>query len=63
MADPLCYTQYIRLSDRFGDLGLTGILVGFISGEIMHVHNWLMSCRILGRSVEQAMLSAALSYA
>jgi FkbH-like protein len=63
MANPLSYTQYIRLWDRFGDLGLTGLLVGFRREGRLRIDSWLMSCRILGRGVEQAMLSAAIAYA
>ncbi len=53
------YGQTIRLADRFGDFGLTGILFGFIENGTLRVHNWLMSCRILGRGIEECMLALA----
>jgi predicted enzyme involved in methoxymalonyl-ACP biosynthesis len=53
----------MRLRDRFGDSGLTGILIAFIETDELHIDNWLISCRVLGRGVEQLMLSAAVDFA
>jgi len=63
MRDPQCYTQYMRLEDRFGDSGLTGILVAFREGDVLRIDTWLMSCRVLGRRIEQAMLASVCAYA
>jgi FkbH-like protein len=57
------YSQTIRLSDRFGDFGLTGILFGFFENWTLNILNWLMSCRILGRGIEECMLANAIRYA
>jgi FkbH-like protein len=57
------YGQTIRLADRFGDFGLTGILYGFVEEPTLYVRNWLMSCRILGRGIEECMLANAIRYA
>jgi FkbH-like protein len=57
-----CYTQFMRLKDRFGDNGITGILIAFVEGNTLRIDNWLISCRVLGRRVEDAMLAAALSF-
>jgi FkbH-like protein len=57
------YSQTVRLSDRFGDFGLTGILFGFVEHGTLKVRNWLMSCRILGRGIEECMLTNVLRYA
>lgn len=43
----------VRVEDRFGDYGLTG-LVG-VQGDM--VTDFLLSCRVMGRGVEQAMLA------
>ena len=59
MARDNFYSQTVRLSDRFGDFGLTGILFGFIEDGTLNVRNWLMSCRILGRGIEECMLANA----
>jgi FkbH-like protein len=63
MARDNFYSQTIRLSDRFGDFGLTGILFGFIEQEVLKIRNWLMSCRILGRGIEECMLANAVRHA
>ncbi|MCW1967071.1 MAG: HAD-IIIC family phosphatase [Anaerolineae bacterium] len=53
MHDPNVYTQTIRLRDKFGDNGLISVMVGTQSAGQMHIHLWLMSCRVLGRRVEE----------
>lgn len=57
------YTQTMRLRDRLGDNGLTGILVGVIEGQELRIDNWLMSCRVLGRRVEEVMFAAVVRFA
>ncbi len=57
------YSQTVRLSDRFGDFGLTGILFGFVEHGTLKVRNWLMSCRILGRGIEESMLLNTIRHA
>jgi len=57
------FTLAVRLADRFGDFGLTGVMVAFESEASLRIDSWLMSCRILGRGVEQAMLALALDEA
>ena len=58
MEDPASRVAWLRLSDRFGDMGLVcvGILrqVGF---KVAEVDTLLMSCRVMGRSVEDAFLT------
>jgi len=44
-----------RLTDRFGDNGIIGVMIGRSDGDAMLIDSWLMSCRVLGRGVEQAM--------
>jgi FkbH-like protein len=52
------YTQSLRVSDRFGDNGLTGVLIAVREGDALRVHTWLMSCRVMGRRLEEAVLAA-----
>lgn len=47
----------IEVSDRFGDYGLVGVVIAKIESEIMFVDTFLLSCRVLGRTVEDAILS------
>src|SRR5580658_186705 len=57
------YTQALRTSDRFGDSGLTGVLIAIPESGGLHVDTWLMSCRVLGRRLDEAMFGALVRYA
>jgi len=46
-------TAYVRLADRFGDNGLISVFFGHMAGEELWIDEWLMSCRVLQRGVEQ----------
>lgn len=50
--DAAVYTMGVQ--DRFGDCGITGIAVVRYAGKVARVEAFLMSCRVLGRGVEQA---------
>ena len=63
MQDPACYTQFMRLQDRFGDSGVTGAMVAVREGETLRIVNWLMSCRVLGRRIENLMLASLMQHA
>ncbi len=58
MSDPNAITLYGRLSDKFGDNGLISALVASIQGGVANIDLWLMSCRVLKRDMEFAMLDA-----
>lgn len=47
---------YGRLSDKFGDNGIVSVIIGKIIENKLHVELWLMSCRVLKRDMEVAML-------
>lgn len=49
-------TLYGRLTDRFGDNGVVSVIIGHISGDVCDIELWLMSCRVLKRDLEYAML-------
>ncbi len=58
MGDPRAFGLQLRLVDRFGDNGIIAVVVGRLDGEKRcHIETWLMSCRVLGRGVEQATLA------
>jgi FkbH-like protein len=52
-----------RVSDRFGDSGLTGIVGLDVSDGEARLVDFLLSCRVMGRSVEEAMLHVAVDRA
>jgi FkbH-like protein len=47
----------ITVSDRFGDYGLVGVAICEPRGEALDVDTFLLSCRVLGRGVEHAILA------
>jgi FkbH-like protein len=47
-----------RLRDAFDDHGLIGVLLARPDAEDLVVDTWLMSCRVLGRGLESAVMSA-----
>jgi FkbH-like protein len=56
---PDAITLQIRLTDKFGDNGMIAVVIaqpGENIGELA-IDTWLMSCRVLGRQVEQATLN------
>jgi FkbH-like protein len=55
--DPGKFTMQVRLADRFGDHGIISVIVFDKSGDSWINDTWLMSCRVLGRRVEEAVLA------
>lgn len=49
-------TLYGKLEDKFGDNGVVSVVIGRICEKILHVDLWLMSCRVLKRDMEFAMM-------
>lgn len=49
-------TLYGKLEDRFGDNGVVSIAIGEKDGEKLNIILWLMSCRVLKRNMEFAMM-------
>ncbi|MGB5021116.1 HAD-IIIC family phosphatase [Sphingorhabdus sp.] len=56
ISDPAVFTMQIRLEDVFGDNGMISTIICRLAGEDWLIDTWLMSCRVLGRKVEQAAL-------
>ena len=47
----------IKVRDRFGDHGLVGVAITHDVGEQCEVDTFLLSCRVIGRTVESALLA------
>ena len=47
---------YARLADKFGDNGLVSVVAGRCRKTTLEIELWLMSCRVLKRELEKAML-------
>ena len=59
-------TLYGKLEDKFGDNGVVSVVIGRIDGtdrEELHLELWLMSCRVLKRDMEFAMMDALVDQA
>jgi FkbH-like protein len=58
-ADPHNWTAAFSLADRFGDHGLIGVLFcRATEPATWEIDTWLMSCRVLGRQMEEFMFDA-----
>jgi FkbH-like protein len=56
--DPALATLQLRLVDRFGDNGMVCVVIlRAASGSEWEIDTWLMSCRVLGRRMEEATLA------
>lgn len=51
-------TLYGKLEDRFGDNGVVAVCIGRTDRAVCHIDLWLMSCRVLKREMEYAMMDA-----
>jgi FkbH-like protein len=47
----------VRVKDRFGDNGLVGVMLTRTAGGVCEIDTFLLSCRVISRTVETAMLS------
>lgn len=60
---PDWWCHWFRLADRFGDHGLVGVILAQVAPPRWTIDSWLMSCRVLGRTLEDFMFSVLLSAA
>jgi FkbH-like protein len=66
MANPLAWTHYFRLKDKFADNGLVGVMIAVPSSSNLgawELDTWLMSCRVIGRKLEHFMMDALMAAA
>lgn len=58
--NPSVITLYGKLLDRFGDNGVVSVVIGELleGGKICDITLWLMSCRVLKRDMEFAMMDS-----
>ncbi|MFZ4746166.1 MAG: HAD-IIIC family phosphatase [Sphingomonas sp.] len=53
--DPARLTMQVRLVDRFGDNGMISVII--VDRATWEIDTWLMSCRVLGRRLEECVLA------
>ncbi|MBR6760683.1 MAG: HAD family hydrolase [Oscillospiraceae bacterium] len=64
MAESDAYlTQYMTLSDRFGDHGLISVVILKKQENALFIDTWLMSCRVLRRGAEQYLFNQIVALA
>jgi FkbH-like protein len=56
-ANPNWRVLSVRVRDRFGDHGLVGVAITRDEGDACEIDTFLLSCRVIGRDVETALLS------
>ena len=63
--DDSALTLQIRLLDQFGDNGIIAIVAGSPDGGVgdIRLDTWLMSCRVLGRGMEEETLNLVVAEA
>jgi FkbH-like protein len=49
---------HVKLKDRFGDMGIVGVCIINYSNNFAEVDTFLLSCRALGRGVENILINA-----
>lgn len=47
----------LRVKDRFGDSGLVGIAITHYRDDVCEIDSFLLSCRVIGRTVETSLLA------
>lgn len=65
-ADDSYITRYGKLEDKFGDNGVVSVVIGRKGYQsetgadvpVLHIELWLMSCRVLKRDMEYAMMDS-----
>jgi len=57
IADASTLTLQVRLIDQFGDNGMISAVIAIPEGDDWVLDTWVMSCRVIGRQVEQAVLN------
>jgi amino acid adenylation domain-containing protein/FkbH-like protein len=52
----------IEVKDRFGDYGIVGLLLATPKNDDLNIETFVLSCRVLGRNVEEYILSELQTY-
>ncbi|MCO5974057.1 HAD-IIIC family phosphatase [Actinoallomurus soli] len=63
LQDPGWMVLAINASDRFGDKGLVGAIFARRQADVIYIDNFVLSCRVFSRGIEQGCLAALLDHA
>jgi FkbH-like protein len=56
------YAFAFSLKDRLNEYGIIGVLIATKENKVFTIDSWLMSCRAMGRTVENAMLAHLIQF-
>jgi FkbH-like protein len=56
-ASPAWRVWSLRVKDRYADNGLVGVAIAKVDGQVCEIDSFLMSCRVIGRTLETALLA------
>jgi FkbH-like protein len=57
MAKPNFLTVSVEVADKFGNYGLIGVVIIETNGSSANIDTWIMSCRVLKRTVEHTVMN------
>lgn len=57
MESPFSQVYYVSVKDRLGDQGIVGVIILKIEEDKCMIDTFLLSCRVLGLTIEQSMLA------
>lgn len=63
MKDRDAFVFSVSSTDRFGDNGIIGVMILKRNADECLIDSFLLSCRVIGRNIEQAMLAFACDFA
>ena len=62
MQQPNTINWFVEVQDRFGEYGIAGLVLAKNEGNTLLVDTLLLSCRVLGRNVEDHILASLLAW-
>jgi len=57
------YVFSVSSKDRFGDNGIVGVVILTIDGQTTIIDTFLLSCRVIGRTIEQSIIAFVSEFA
>jgi FkbH-like protein len=61
--DPACHVFSVSSKDRFGDNGIIGVCIVKGGSKVCSIDTFLLSCRVIGRRIEDAIMAFVSDYA
>ena len=56
-------TFQFSFRDKFSNYGIVSLIVGTITKDCLFIDNWVMSCRVLNRTLEIFIINSVIKYA